>query len=269
MISVIIPTYKPGFYIKDCIDSILQQTLSFDQFEVLIVLNGDKEPFFSFISAYIKPYSNVSLYYTPTPGVSNARNLGIENSVGDYLCFVDDDDWVSPSYLEELLHYAKVDVMSISQVYSFVDDPKNYGEDFFICSQLRHKEKYLNGSFFTCRSFLSIPWAKLIHRKAIANHRFDVRFKNGEDALFVTSITDNIRSIAFTSPHAAYFVRLRKGSASRRKIPWNTLISMSLRLIGAYAVTYLKNPGKYSLPLFLSRIPGVLKNAYILSKNSK
>lgn len=267
MISVIIPSYRPGLYVEECILSVMNQTLETDQYEVLVILNGDKEPYYSKLMAFIKPYSNVSLIYSSVPGVSHARNLGIERSTGDYICFVDDDDLISTTYLEELLSHAGKDVMSISQVYSFTTDPRDYGEDFFICSQLRNKEKYLNASFYTCRSFFSFPVAKMIHRDAIANHRFDIRFKNGEDALFMTSITDNIKSIDFTSPKAAYFVRLRKGSASRHKIPVLVIVSMSLRLMSAYIATYFKNPSKFSLKLFLSRIPGVMKNAFILAKN--
>ena len=57
----------------------------------------------------------------------------------------------------------------------------------------------------------------MIHREIISNHRFDCRFKNGEDALFITSITDNFSSIKFSSDDAIYYVRERVGSASRKK----------------------------------------------------
>ena len=88
-------------------------------FEVLIVLNGDKEPFFSDISDLIQDYHNIKLIYTPLKGVSNARNIGIESSIGDYICFIDDDDIVSPSYLERLLEQASADTISISNVAEF------------------------------------------------------------------------------------------------------------------------------------------------------
>lgn len=266
-VSVIIPSYKPNGYLKDCIESFVQQTLDTTFFEVLIVLNGDKEPFFSDISDLIQDYHNIKLIYTPLKGVSNARNIGIESSIGDYICFIDDDDIVSPSYLERLLEQASADTISISNVRSFKDSIAECGNDFFICKHLEHKERYIDQPFFKCRSFFAFPVAKMIHRSIISEHRFDLRFKNGEDALFVTSITDNLSKIHFTNDDAIYYVRLRKGSASRKKIPMLTIVRDSFLLIEAYIAVYFTNPKKYSFMLFLSRIPGVIKGACVLLSN--
>lgn len=267
-VSVIIPSYNPGTYFNHCIESVAHQTLDSSLFEVLIILNGTKEPYYTKIAGYIEKYHNIRLLYTPLQGVSNARNIGIESSVGEYLCFVDDDDIISPSYLKRLLEKASSDTISVSNVYSFKHFISERGKDFFICNHLKHKEKYINKSFFRCRSFLAFPVAKMIHRRIISIHRFDVRFKNGEDALFITSITNNLNRISFTSDDAIYYVRLRIGSASRKKIAGFKVIRDSLLLIKTYIATYFTNPRKYSLMLFLSRIPGVIKNACILLKNA-
>lgn len=265
-VSVIIPSYKPGAYLEDCIEAIEHQTLDVVSFEVLIILNGEKEPYYTQITDLIQKYHNAKLIYTPLKGVSNARNVGIDSSIGEYICFVDDDDVVSFSYLERLLEKADTDTISMSNVYSFRRTISEMGRDFFICKHLEHKEKYVDQSFFRCRSFLAFPVAKMIHRSIISDHRFDVRFKNGEDALFITSITDNLTRISFASDDAVYYVRLRIGSASRRKISVPVVVHDSLLLIGAYVTIYFTNPRKYSLMLFLSRFFGVVKNAYCLLK---
>ena len=96
-------------------------------------------------------------------------------------------------------------------------------------------------------------------------HKF--KSLHGEDALFMTSITDNLSQFTFVLDDAIYFVRERVGSASRKKIPKSKLFFDSFLLIKEYLMIYLKHPCKYNFPLFISRIPGVLKNAYILSKN--
>lgn len=269
-VSVIIPSYHPGSYLSQCIESIVHQTLGSTLFEVLIVLNGDKEPYYTQIADFIRLYqnSNIKLIYTSLQGVSNARNIGIDSSVGEYICFVDDDDVVSPSYLEKLLDKASVDTISVSNVYSFKYCIEEKGRDFFICKQLDHKEDYIDQPFSQCRSFLSFPVAKMIHRSIISNHRFDVRFTNGEDALFITSITDNLSKIIFTSDDAIYYVRLRSGSASRRKLAVSKVIRDSLLLIKTYMTVYFTNPRQYNFMLFLLRIPGVIKNACVLLKNA-
>lgn len=268
-VSVIIPSYKPDTYLEQCIESVVHQTLDIACYEVLIVLNGDKDPYYARIVDFIQKYSNVKLIYTSLSGVSNARNMGIESSVGDYVCFVDDDDMVSSSYLEKLLEKARADTISISNVFSFRYSASEFDKDFFICKHWEHKEKYIGKSFYHCRSFLSFPVAKMIHRNIISDHRFDTRFKNGEDALFITSLTDNFSKIDFTSDDAIYYVRLRKGSASRRSFDIATVFCNSFSLIGAYIVTYFTNSSKYSLKLFLSRFFGVAKNAYILLKGGE
>lgn len=120
----------------------------------------------------------------------NARNKGIEDSKGNFICFIDDDDMISPTYLESLLEISSREIVGVSNVYSFEKSVLERKENFFICKLLRRKQKYDNASFLNVE-LLSVPWAKMIHREIISNHRFDCRFKNGEDALFITSITDN------------------------------------------------------------------------------
>ena len=94
-ISVIIPTYKPDYYIWECLNSIVSQSLDKGNYEVFIILNGDKEPFFTEIESYLKNnnLNNFHLIYTQKKGVSNARNIGLDRAKGDYICFVDDDDF--------------------------------------------------------------------------------------------------------------------------------------------------------------------------------
>ena len=266
-VSVIIPSYMPGDYLFECLNSLVRQTLNFASFEILVVLNGPQQPYWDEILLYIGSYKNIRLFYTEVVGVSNARNVGIQNSCGEYICFVDDDDVVSSTYLESLLKFANPSTISMSNVYSFKENIIERGQNFFICKKLKNKSKYETASFYECRSFLAFPVAKMIHRQIIGSQRFNSKFKNGEDALFITSLTDNFSHIKFTADDAVYYVRERVGSASRKKIEKKDLIKDSFSLIKAYIEVYLSHPFRYSLLLFLSRIPGVIKNAYILFRN--
>lgn len=261
-ISVIIPTFKPGTYIKDCLQSVFNQTLNPISYEIIVILNGPKAPFYE----KLKKYDNIHLYFSDIPSVSNARNIGIENAKGEYICFIDDDDIISPTYLEKLLEKANENTLVISNVYSFLNNTTEKRENFFICKHLRKKDK-IGSNFFKNRSYLAFPVAKIIHRNIIGNRRFDLRFKNGEDALFITSISNKIKNIRYSDDDAIYYVRERVGSATRKKIPLKKLAFDSFKLICAYFRTYMTSPFTYNLPLFISRIPGVLKNAYLLSKN--
>lgn len=260
-ISVIIPSFKPGQYVLECLDSLMSQTLDTSLFEIIIVLNGPKEPYYSMLFSYSLQYKNVKLLYEETSGVSNARNVGLEVAIGEYIAFVDDDDIVSSSYLELLWRCASKDTISMSNIYSFVKSIDEKKDDFFVCKQLRKmgRNKQVDRSFFFYRSFLAFPVAKLIHRDIIGTHRFDKRFANGEDALFITSITDNLSHIVFTPDNAIYYVRERVGSATRRKLDGRKFAKETFNLILAYMKIYLTHPFSYNLSLFLSRIPAVIK----------
>lgn len=271
LVSVIIPTYKPGRYIEECLKSVFDQSLSALLYEVIIILNGDlSDNYIEMIEDILRNKPDLlscKFCKTIEAGVSNARNIGLENSKGEYICFIDDDDIVSFTYLEGMLSIADENTLAISNVYSFKENIIEKNTNFFICKKLQNKEKYEGKSLFVNRSFLSFPVAKMFHRNIIGEHRFDVRFKNGEDALFVTSISNKIKKIVFTDIDTIYYVRERQGSASRRKISFHEVFKTSALLIASYYSIYLSSMRSYSLLLFLSRIPGVIKNSWILLRN--
>ena len=94
-ISVIIPTYKPQDYIWECLDSLIKQTFSCDDFEIILVLNGCNNPWQENIEKYVEKNMrgmNVQFFISEMAGVSNARNLGLDNAKGEYVTFIDDDD---------------------------------------------------------------------------------------------------------------------------------------------------------------------------------
>ena len=104
-VSVIIPTYSPGEYIYNCLTSIVNQTLLSADYEVLVILNGPKAPFYSQLEEFIAshPECHFRLMYSDVASVSNARNIGLDKAKGEYIAFIDDDDIISPYYLEGLL----------------------------------------------------------------------------------------------------------------------------------------------------------------------
>ena len=109
MITIIIPTYRPQEYLYDCLTSIKNQNIDFSLFEVLIVLNGEKEPYYNLIMGYIKvlDVSNFYVHYVESKGVSAARNYALDLSKGEYVVFIDDDDKISSNYLFGL--FRKID----------------------------------------------------------------------------------------------------------------------------------------------------------------
>lgn len=262
-ISVIIPTYKPQEYLWECLDSLQAQTLSREQYEVIVVLNGCRDPYFSKIEEYSHKTDNsfnIKILHTMTSGVSNARNIGLDNAEGRLIAFMDDDDKVSPTYLEEL--YAKADDQTI-----VISNTYNYNEEepdtlipvrpTELHAQLSPKGR---ASLKDSRRFFFTVWMKLIPTSVIDGRRFDTSFSIGEDSIFMFKISDKIGQTAFTSPEAIYYRRLRQDSAmgkmqgkSRFKRIWN-----DLRIIAAYTRIYIQGSGRYSLFFYLTRVRGAI-----------
>ncbi len=255
LISVIIPTYKPGDYLAHLLDALGRQTLPADQFQVIIVLNGDRDPYLSEIQHLMANYPShqMELVFTPTGGVSHARNVGLERAKGTHICFFDDDDWPSPEYLELLAQEATANGGIVCSNVIAVDESSHEQLPYFQTEAFKRCKGKSGGNLFAYRKFLSTVWGKLIPRQVIGAARFDTRFQLGEDALFMFVISRKVRQMTLASPKAVYYVRMRHSSLSRSHYSWCHRGRVLSHLAIAYFCVWIKAPLSYNFPLFLSR----------------
>lgn len=258
-ISVIVPTYKPKDYLWQCLDSLVSQTYPKGDFEVILVLNGCEEPYKSDIEKYISTKMsgmNVNLIHTLHGGVSNARNIALDQAKGEYVTFIDDDDYVSRSYLEELLKIASKDTISLCYPLSFVDGTVMY-KSYYITKNFDSIELLDKPiDYKLAKLFFGGPVYKLIHKDVIGDRRFDIRFKNSEDSLFMFLISDKFKYVSVTSKEAIYYRRIRNGSAVTRKRYIREVFINSIRIILSYSKIYFSNPGRYDFSFFVTRCLG-------------
>ena len=255
IISVIVPTYKPQAYLWECLDSIYNQTFLKNDYELILVLNGCNEPYNAQIKEWLSKHPDFQVQYFQTDegGVSNARNIALDNVRGDYITFIDDDDFVSPVYLEELYEKAMPDTISLCYPYAFNDgSPKeqlSYGitDAYNYC--IEHDCETLASRV---RKFFSGPWMKLIPMSFIQDRRFDIRFKNGEDCIFMFLISDKFKKMTFTSKAAIYYRRFREGSAVTTKRSKKEEMLNSLKCMNEYTKIFFR--GNYSMYFYFSRI---------------
>ena len=99
-ISVIVPVYRAEKYLKRCVDSILSQT--FEDFELLLIDDGRPDMYGVICDDYARIDSRVRVIHQPNRGVSYARQVGVDNAIGEYLIHADPDDWVDVGMLENL-----------------------------------------------------------------------------------------------------------------------------------------------------------------------
>lgn len=99
-ISIIIPIYNVESYLRKCLDSIMEQ--SFSCFELLLINDGSTDASAQICQEYVEKDDRIRYFEKENGGVSSARNFGIKHSSGEYITFIDSDDWVEPNYLEIL-----------------------------------------------------------------------------------------------------------------------------------------------------------------------
>ena len=127
--SVILPLYNKAPYVAKAIDSILAQT--FTDYELVIVDDGSKDDSYEVASKAIEGHCrNCHLIRQENAGVSMARNNGVTASIGDYLCFLDADDWWDPGFLEEM-----------SQLINTFPDAGIYGTNYTIVNETKRKTR--------------------------------------------------------------------------------------------------------------------------------
>lgn len=102
MISVIVPVYNAQEHLSDCVDSLLNQSLKSDLYEIILLNDGSKDQSAKICEKYAKKYSNIVFIDKKNEGVSKTRNQGIQIAKGDFVAFVDNDDLVEPDYLATL-----------------------------------------------------------------------------------------------------------------------------------------------------------------------
>ena len=179
-ISVIVPVHNGEKYLHKCLDSILNGT--FRDLEVIVVENASTDSTLAICRDYEARDENVRVLTTDIPGLSHARNMGMEAAKGIYLAFADADDYVSPYIYEHL--YACAQEQGSDFVYC--DHIKDYERDYHFqkChGQVEtddvsdyYYQMYLGGNQNLC-----FAWNKLMLRTRFENIRFDEELRNSED----------------------------------------------------------------------------------------
>lgn len=260
LISVIIPTYKPDFYLWDCLDSLTRQTLSSNSFEILLILNGPKDNYEEEIFTYIKNRTNIRYFYSPIASVSNARNIGICNALGKYITFIDSDDWVSENYLKSMLEmYEKSNMIPLTDVKYYDQGCQSYCTCCKLSKIYNRLENNVVYSSLQIRTYLSVPWAKLLPTSVCKSYGFSTNFNYGEDALYMFSISREL-PLYCKVRGAIYFRRIVKNSLSRKKRSKFEILTIHINLLREYFKQYFSDIQSYNFLLFLTRILAVIRH---------
>ena len=223
LISIVIPVYNAEKYLEQCLNSIQNQT--YKNFEVILVNDGSMDHSESICMDFVKVDTRFKYFTKVNGGASSARNFGLDNVTGDYITFIDADDWVDENHLEVLMNNIKENNsdMAVSSIKKF-DNVSNF--EFRVYS---NQEKYLlNYNKLNREEFLvilpkliyasnsyKIAVSKLFKKELVTNIRFDESIIYGEDLEFFFKLYLNINSISYVD-EVTYIYRLHDESSSSK-----------------------------------------------------
>lgn len=202
LISVIIPIYNVESYLNRCIDSILGQ--SYENVELILVNDGSTDKSLEICLDYQSLDNRVKVFSKENGGVSSARNMGIKESAGEYIMFVDSDDWISNDTLEILfkdIDKNNSDIAICDFSYSQVDFHREAigSNDTIIMDRKRVIKKVLR------REYSSVC-AKLYKKNVIEGVWFKEDIDNNEDVLFLYYVFNKVNSVTHNFKAKKYHI---------------------------------------------------------------
>lgn len=206
-LSVIIPVYNVEQYLKNCLDSIAGQT--FQEMEVIIVNDGSEDNSLDILRDYDAEYEHFQLIDQENRGMSTARNVALDIAKGDYIGFLDSDDFFDINMYEHLIEIAeekKADIVKCGILY-FDDSSKNILEirtDFDEYTELRSTKEILD--HYLNRNISRVVWNGIYKRALLENVRFPEGRKYN-DNYATPQILANANSLIYTPKVFCYYRR--------------------------------------------------------------
>ena len=215
-VSIIVPVYQVENYIRQCVDSILAQT--FTDFELILVDDGSKDQSGQICDEYAKVDERVKVIHKENGGLSDARNRGMDQMVGNYFMFVDSDDYIAPTMVECLyknIVNQNADIAVCNFLYYFERDRKKNFSTNIRSEVLSGKEVFYNRKNERNYGIWTVAWNKLYRRDKLGKIRF--RFgKYHEDEFWANEIYQMDIKIV-TIPECLYYYRQRSNSIMGKK----------------------------------------------------
>lgn len=212
LVSIIIPIYNAQNYLVRCLESIKNQT--YTNLEVLLIDDGSTDESGLIADNYAKSDSRFKVFHTENRGVSAARNLGLNNFTGEYVTFVDADDFILKQYIEKLYNVSIE--CSVKRVISLpYDSTDGQIDDLLISDTKRVILLPVEEEFdYTKPYAYGTVWGGLVHKSLVEDVRFLPDLYVGEDEFFYSELLKKCKTIAIIEEQL-YVYMLYQETASR------------------------------------------------------
>jgi len=208
LISVIVPVYNVEAYLRECVDSIIHQT--YTNLEIILINDGSPDNCGAICNKYSVKDKRIKVIHKENGGLSDARNVGIDASTGEYLTFIDSDDWIESDMIESLYNNLKDSNADISccgfyQAFVNMNIPMNNNKGVLSFNREQAIEESLLSRDLNC-----FACGKLYKKSLFGAIRYPIG-KLYEDVFVIIEILSIIEKIVIkTAPK--YYYRQRKGS---------------------------------------------------------
>ncbi len=204
MISIIVPVYNVEIYIKECLDSILAQTIR--DFELILIDDGSTDYSGRICNEYKEKDSRVKVFHKENGGLSSARNKGLDEAKGEYICFIDSDDTIREDYLEKL--YDAITSARSDMAFCDIDAQKlsgelNYNHSFKMTA--KESRRWLYDDRTREYVLMVVAWNKIYTSRIFEDIRYPVG-RLHEDEFVIGLILSKCSNISFV-PEKLYFYR--------------------------------------------------------------
>lgn len=193
-VSIIVPVYNSAKYLRKCLDSLVNQTYS--NIEIILVNDGSSDNSLDIIKEYQKKYSNILVFSITNHGQGYARNLGLRKASGDYIMFVDSDDYVSTNIVAKLVDSISDSDVSVCDMYEVVNGNEIYYVNYHCFENDQINFMLSNPG----------PVAKLYSKRVLK----DVSFMENvyyEDLAFTPKVSLNIHKVSYVQEALYYYVK--------------------------------------------------------------
>lgn len=281
-VSVITPSYKGENHISKYLESMAGQDLSFDLFEIIIVINGELDKTPEIVEEFKEknPEMNIKVMYSEIGNASHARNIAIAEVNRKYTTFIDDDDYVSLNYLKEMYNHAAENRIVIA---GFLDVEENTGKisDSYVTPEFQDNSGIIEDVYDKFPGALTVCTSKLIPTDKVKQIRYNEELKNGVDTPFYCSLYSKNRFEFYVidkRKKAVYYRLYRDNSLSRRPLSYEFNVLDRLKVIkdlnGSLAIAedfktkkFIKNMVDAQTSVFIN--PYLVKNPQDVGKVCK
>lgn len=212
MLSVIIPVHNTEEFLPRCVDSVLNST--YRDLEILFIENGSSDHSLSICNEYAAKYDNIRVYIADKTGLSHARNIGIDHASGEYIAFVDSDDYIGPYMYEKLINcILKHDADIAFCEYETGNDTEfNFNAPETDSDEIISADKYYYHLYVKDNMIYSLVCNKVFKINKMRELRFNENIFYAEDRSFMVQYVARCKTLIHLRDRFYYYYRGNKQS---------------------------------------------------------